>query len=119
MRGGGWDLRARRRQRCPACLSGLSISLCALRHGAGAFGVGSVTQYIGALTALAGGFSKLLETVGNAGINAGYLKHTFDFLDIPNPMYQGSLTVEKRSDKNMRWSFAMSVFVIPTRTRMC
>ncbi len=100
-----------------AALSRLFIGIVylfvCLKAWGGAFGVGSVTQYIGALTALAGGFSKLLETVGNAGINAGYLKHTFDFLDIPNPMYQGSLTVEKRSDKKYEVEFRNVSFRYP------
>lgn len=51
--------------------------------------------------------------MGNAGINAGYLKHTFDFLDIPNPMYQGSLTVEKRSDKKYEVEFRNVSFRYP------
>ena len=64
----------------------------------GAFGVGSVTQYVGALAGLAQGFTRLLEIVGNLRANAEYLKFTYDFLDIPNNMYQGSLTTEKRSE---------------------
>ena len=62
----------------------------------GAFGVGSVTQYVGALAGLAQGFTRLLEIVGNLRANAEYLKFTYDFLDIPNNMYQGSLTTEKQ-----------------------
>ncbi|MDE7416009.1 MAG: ABC transporter ATP-binding protein/permease [Lachnospiraceae bacterium] len=76
-----------------------------LKAWGGAFGVGSVTQYIGAITAMSRGLAKLLELVGDAGINAFYLKREFLFLDIPNHMYQGSLTVEKRSDKNYEVEF--------------
>ena len=42
------------------------------------------------------GWQKSLEIVGEAGINAFYLEREFSFMDIPNQMYQGSLTVEKR-----------------------
>lgn len=76
-----------------------------LKAWGGAFGIGSVTQYIGAVTAMSGGMAKLLELAGDAGINACYLRREFLFLDIPNRMYQGSLTVEKRSDKNYEVEF--------------
>lgn len=84
-----------------------------LKAWGGAFGVGSVTQYIGAITAMSGGLAKLLEIVGDAGINAFYLKREFLFLDIPNHMYQGALTVEKRSDKNYEVEFCNVSFRYP------
>ncbi len=59
------------------------------------------------------GLAKLLELVGDAGINAFYLKREFLFLDIPNHMYQGSLTVEKRSDKNYEVEFRNVSFQYP------
>ena len=79
----------------------------------GAFGVGSVAQYVGALAGLAQGFTGLLEVVGNLRTNAAYLKPTFDFLDIPNNMYQGSLTTEKRSDRKYEIEFRDVSFKYP------
>lgn len=79
----------------------------------GAFGVGSVAQYVGALAGLAQGFTGLLEVVGNLRTNAAYLKPTFDFLDIPNNMYQGSLTTEKRSDRKYEIEFRDVSFQYP------
>ena len=79
----------------------------------GAFGVGSVTQYVGALAGLAQGFTRLLEIVGNLRANAEYLKFTYDFLDIPNNMYQGSLTTEKRSDRKYEIEFRDVSFKYP------
>lgn len=84
-----------------------------LKAWGGAFGIGSATQYIGAFTAMSGGLAKLLEIVGDAGINAFYLGQEFSFLDIPNRMYQGSLTVEKRSDKNYEVEFRNVSFRYP------
>ncbi len=84
-----------------------------LKAWGGAFGIGSVTQYIGAVTAMSGGMAKLLELAGDAGINACYLRREFLFLDIPNRMYQGSLTVEKRSDKNYEVEFRDVSFRYP------
>jgi len=80
----------------------------------GAFGVGSVTQYVGALAGLAQGFTSLLEVVGRLRANAEYLKLTYDFLDIPNHMYQGSLTTEKRSDRKYEIEFRDVSFRYPS-----
>ena len=59
---------------------------------------GAVTQYIGAVTALSHNLEEFLGAIGEVNTNREFLKKTFDFLDTPNDMYQGSLTVEKRND---------------------
>ena len=50
----------------------------------GAFGVGSVTQYVGALHSLAEGISELFTRLSEARGNAVFLKKVLDYLDIPN-----------------------------------
>jgi ATP-binding cassette subfamily B protein len=89
------------------------IFVC-LKSWSGAFGVGSVTQYIGAITALSGGVSSLISFFGGMRNNAPYLRTTFEFLDIPNAMYQGSLTTEKRSDKKYEIEFCNVGFKYPS-----
>ncbi len=79
----------------------------------GAFGVGSVAQYVGALAGLARGFTELLEIGGELRVNAEFLKLTYEFLDIPNNMYQGSLTTEKRSDRKYEIEFRDVSFRYP------
>ena len=79
----------------------------------GAFGVGSVTQYVGALAGLARGFTDLAEVMGELRANAEYLKPVYEFLDIPNNMYQGSLTTEKRSDRKYEIEFRDVSFQYP------
>lgn len=79
----------------------------------GAFGLGSVTQYIGAITAFSGGLSGMLRVLGAMKVNSDTLKMTFAFLDIPNEMYQGSLTVEKRSDRKYEVEFRDVSFKYP------
>lgn len=79
----------------------------------GAFGVGSVTQYVGALAGLAGGVSDLLMTVGDLRENAEFLKPVYQLLDTPNKMYQGSLTTEKRSDRKYEIEFRDVSFKYP------
>lgn len=84
-----------------------------LKAWGGAFGVGSVTQYVGAITALLGGLAKILKIVGEVRINAFYLEREFSFVDIPNEMYQGSLTVEKRADQHYEVEFRNVSFCYP------
>ena len=59
------------------------------------------------------GISDLLETLGTIYINAGFLGESFEFLDIPNKMYQGSLTTEKRADRQYQIEFRNVSFQYP------
>ncbi len=93
--------------------TGLVYGYVCLKAWAGAFGVGSVTQYIGAVTALSGGVSELIRNLGVVRANAPYLKTVFEFLDIPNQMYQGSLTTEKRADRQYEVEFRDVSFRYP------
>lgn len=80
-------------------LMGIIFLYVGMKAWTGAFGVGQVTQYVGALLALSKGLSLLIGSIGNMIYNAEFLETTFQFLDIENKMYQGSLTVEKRLDR--------------------
>ncbi len=80
---------------------------------AGAFGLGMVTQYISSISKLSGKVSSLLQAFGQMRNEATFLKMNFDFLDIENKMYQGSLTVEKRSDRNYEIEFQDVSFQYP------
>ena len=80
---------------------------------AGAFGVGEITQYIGALTMVSGAIGTMITSLNELRNNAEFLKLTFDFLDIPNKMYQGSLTVEKRMDNDYEIEFRDVSFKYP------
>ena len=96
-----------------AVLSGVVYVFVCLKALGGAFGIGSVTQYVSAVTKLAGNVSLLLRTVGHMRTNAGFLKTVYEFLDIPNSMYQGSLTTEKRSDRQYEVEFRDVSFRYP------
>ena len=80
---------------------------------AGAFGAGSVVQYVSALTALSGHLSQLVVYGGDVCSNAPFLQDLFAFLDTPNEMYQGSLTTEKRSDRKYEIEFRDVSFRYP------
>ncbi len=94
-------------------LSGVVYMFVCLKAWAGAFGVGSVTQYVGAVTSLSYSISRLLSTIGHMQTNAGFLKMVYEFLDIPNSMYQGSLTTEKRADRQYEVEFRDVSFKYP------
>ena len=84
-----------------------------LKAWAGAFDIGSITQYVGAATAMTGSIFELTALFGILKTNAEYLDTTFEFLDIPNSMYQGSLTTEKRADRQYEVEFKNVSFKYP------
>lgn len=96
-----------------SAFTGLVYLFVCLKAWAGAFGVGSVTQYIGAISSLSWGVSGLHQLMGRMRSNAAYLEKTMEFLDIPNDMYQGSLTTEKRADRRYEVEFRDVSFRYP------
>ena len=94
-------------------LTGMVYLFVCLKAWAGAFGIGMVTQYIGAISRFSGSIGTLFGTAGSMRNNASFLKLTFDYLDIPNAMYQGSLTVEKRNDRKYDVEFRDVSFRYP------
>jgi len=100
-------------QSISSILTGIVYVFVCLKAWAGAFGVGSVTQYVGAVTALTGNISRLFSALSHMQSNAGFLKSIYEFLDIPNSMYQGSLTTEKRSDRQYEVEFRNVSFKYP------
>ncbi len=93
--------------------TGFVYAFVCLKAWAGAFGLGAVTQYVASITKVSGGVSKLIFTLGEMRNNASFLALTFEFLDIPNTMYQGSLTVEKRRDRKYEVEFRNVSFKYP------
>ncbi len=93
--------------------SGAVYLFVCLKAWGGAFGVGSITQYVGAVTTMAGNVQQLFTMLSHMRSNAVFLKTTYEFLDIPNAMYQGSLTTEKRSDRQYEVEFRDVSFKYP------
>lgn len=105
---------------CQACSAMISVVFIGfvyvyvcLKAWAGAFGVGAVTQYVAAVSALAKGAANLMKELGGMRSNATFLRRAFEFLDIPNNMYQGSLSVEKRRDNQYEIEFRDVGFQYP------
>lgn len=93
--------------------TGVVYAFVCLKALGGAFGIGAVTQYVSAITRVAGSIGASIGTVGDMRNNASFLKLIFEFLDIPNRMYQGSLTVEKRMDRDYEIEFRHVSFRYP------
>lgn len=94
-------------------ITGFIYVFTCLKAWGGAFDVGSITQYVGAATAMVTNVFALTDLLGIMKTNAPYLEKTFEFLDIPNSMYQGSLTTEKRVDRQYEVEFRDVSFKYP------
>jgi len=80
---------------------------------AGAFPVGNIVLYVGAIFQFGQSMSQLIAQLGRVNANTPYLKNTLDFLDIPNKKYQGTLPVEKRTDNRYIIEFKNVSFKYP------
>ena len=96
-----------------ALLMGLAYLFVCLKAYGGAFGLGAVTQYVGAATNFFVGIGGLFTALGDCKFNGPYLKTLYSYLDLPNKMYQGSLTTEKRSDRQYTVEFRDVSFRYP------
>ena len=94
-------------------ITGFIYVFTCLKAWGGAFDVGSISQYVGAATAMAASIFELTGLIGVLEANTVYLDKTFEFLDLPNNMYQGSLTTEKRSDRQYEVEFRDVSFRYP------
>ncbi|MCM1232177.1 MAG: ABC transporter ATP-binding protein/permease [Ruminococcus flavefaciens] len=60
--------------------------------------VGSIAQYVSCMMLMMTAFTGTVTDLQTASANNHYLKRYFSYFEIPNNMYQGTLTVEKRDD---------------------
>ena len=88
----------------------LLLIAAALRGG---LSVGSIARYVSSVMLLLAGVSGLARTIRISVTNEEYMKRYLDYFDIPNPMYQGSLSVEKRDDDRYEVEFRDVSFRYP------
>ncbi len=86
---------------CQALLvfaNGICNALCyifvVVKAYCGAFEVGNIVQYVGALTLLVQSFGELVNADSENRIYTAHLEKLFEYLDIPNKKQQGKLKVE-------------------------
>lgn len=79
----------------------------------GSVTVGAIAKYVACVMLLIGAVVDLAASLQISFDNHHYLKRYFSYFDIPNPMYQGSLTVEKREDRDYQVEFRDVSFRYP------
>lgn len=79
----------------------------------GAFSVGSVIKYVGYLQRFISAIGNLVYIPNHLKENEPFLQVYLDYFDVKNDMYQGSLAVEKRSDKKFDIEFRNVSFQYP------
>lgn len=82
---------------------------CAL----GVFSVGELIRYVGYLSRMISCIWNLFAVAADVRSNRQYLETYLAYFDIENEMYQGSLAVEKRSDKKFDIAFRHVSFRYP------
>ena len=92
---------------------GAVYAFVALKALGGAFGVGNVLMYVGVITNLTAGVGQFFNLAAELWGNNPFLAEIFHFFDIPNKMYQGSLSVEKRDDFKYEIEFRDVSFKYP------
>jgi len=80
---------------------------------AGAFPVGNIVQYVGAIFQFGSAVSDLVMKLGMGVANIPHLEEAIAFLEIENKKYQGTLPVEKRSDNKYVIEFKNVSFKYP------
>ena len=79
----------------------------------GGVSVGSIARYVSCIALLMAAVLGLVDSVQRTLVNDKYLKRYFSYFDIPNEMYKGSLTVEKRDDNEYDVEFKDVSFRYP------
>ena len=63
----------------------------------GAFGIGNFVLYTGTVAKFVSAVTSLFDIFAQLKNNNVYLREIFEYIDMPNTMYQGTLPVEKRA----------------------
>ena len=84
-----------------------------LRALAGMYGIGSVLQYIGAVSNLVEHGTGLIDEFAGLVANSRYLELAYQYLDLPDDRHKGTLTTEKRSDNEYEIEFRNVSFKYP------
>lgn len=79
----------------------------------GGLSVGAIAQYVSCIMLLLAAVSGMVGAVQTSLINHEYTKRFFSYFDIKNPMYRGSLSVEKRNDNEYYIEFRDVSFKYP------
>jgi len=94
--------------------SGAVYVLVGLRALLGMYSIGSVVQYVGAITMFSGQLSGIMGLLNGLKINTPPLEEFFSYLDMPKEKNnQGNIPVEKRTDNEYEIVFRNVSFKYP------
>lgn len=79
----------------------------------GVFGIGNFLMYQGTVSRFISAFSDIAGEIGYLKVNSQYLIQLYEYLDLPNDMYKGTLAVEKRDDLDYEIEFRDVSFKYP------
>lgn len=79
----------------------------------GGITVGSIAKYAACIMLFVRAAADMVRVVLRTLDNNHYLKRFFMYFDIPNPMYKGTLTIEKRDDNDYQVEFRDVSFRYP------
>ncbi len=96
-----------------ALTGGCVYLLISLRALAGMYGIGNVVQYVGAVTGFVNSLTAFINEWTKLMTNSRYLALFYEYLDLPEEKYRGSLTTEKRSDNEYEIEFHKVSFQYP------
>ena len=79
----------------------------------GTFGIGSIVKYVGFVETNTGCITSYFAVFADIKYNTPFVEDYLAYFDIPQKMYQGSLTVEKRDDNEYYVEFKDVSFKYP------
>ena len=79
----------------------------------GTFKIGQFLQYTGCVSKFVSGISSVAYSLADYPHNNIYLKNILDYINMPNNMYQGTISVEKREDNEYDIEFHNVSFKYP------
>lgn len=92
------NMRFARIQTCVSFIMNLTLYIfIGAKAYMGAFGIGNFVLYTGTVSLFVSLVTSLFNIFAQLKNNNIYLREIFDYIDMPNTMYQGSLPVEKRA----------------------
>ena len=79
----------------------------------GTFGIGSIVKYVGFVETITGCITSYFAVLADIKYNTPFVEDYLAYFEIPQKMYQGSLTVEKRDDNEYYVEFKDVSFKYP------
>ncbi len=91
----------------------LIYGFAVVRAIAGTLTVGQIIGFVMYFSKIRDGITRVAEGIGEISVNHEYIRYVFDFLDIPDEKYKGTIPTEKRDDNEYEFAFHHVSFRYP------